>query len=93
MVENTRLLSLENLKNFQERKIVTQNKAQNVVEERIPIGKTVFLKCEGLLNKLKPRFKGLYKVSGYTRLGNYIVNKALNVTLKDTYPRHKVKEV
>ncbi|RMZ97548.1 hypothetical protein BpHYR1_053472, partial [Brachionus plicatilis] len=61
--------------------------------ERIDIGKTVFLKCEGLLNKLEPRFKGPYKVSGHTKRGNYIIKNALNETLKDSYPRHKIKLV
>ncbi|RNA32942.1 Transposon Ty3-G Gag-Pol [Brachionus plicatilis] len=69
------------------------NKSTNIVEKRIDIGKTVFLKCKGLLNKLEPRFKGPYKVSGHTKRGNYIIKNALNETLKDSYPRHKIKLV
>ena len=42
---------------------------------------------------MEPRFKGPYKINGYTKRGNYIVTNALNETLKDSYPRHKVKVV
>ena len=93
LFESTRPLALGNLKEFQERQIKSQNNSTNVVEKRIEIGKTVFLKCEGLLNKLEPRFKGPYKVSGHSKRGNYIIKNALNETLKDSYPRHKIKLV
>ena len=42
---------------------------------------------------MEPRFKGPYKINGYTKRGNYIVTNALNETLKDSYQRHKVKVV
>ncbi|RNA28784.1 melanocyte PMEL-like, partial [Brachionus plicatilis] len=81
------------LTEYIKRQIKRQNKSTNIVEKRIDIGKTVFLKCEGLLNKLEPRFKGPYKVSGHTKRGSYIIKNALNETLKDSYPRHKIKLV
>ncbi|RNA32968.1 hypothetical protein BpHYR1_002470 [Brachionus plicatilis] len=77
---------VKKLNNYLKNAKLKQNKSTNIVEKRIEIGKNVFLKCEGLLNKLEPRFKGPYKVSGHTK-------SALNETLKDSYPRHKIKLV
>ncbi|CAF0965956.1 unnamed protein product [Brachionus calyciflorus] len=50
------------IRNYQEKQIEIQNNSQNTINERIPIGTTVYLKCEGLLRKLKPKFEGPYKI-------------------------------
>ena len=49
----------------------SQNNAQNVVKELIPIGTKVYVQALGLLNKLDAKYHGPYVVSGYTRLKNY----------------------
>ncbi|CAF1063141.1 unnamed protein product, partial [Brachionus calyciflorus] len=70
-----------------------QNRSQNTISDKIPIGRTVFLKSEGLLSKLEPRFKGPYKIIEHTKGGNYTVENALKETLAESFPRHKIKVV
>ncbi|RNA06694.1 hypothetical protein BpHYR1_012674 [Brachionus plicatilis] len=70
-------------------KKVTRSSAKR--NERIPISSTVFIKCEGLLTKLEPRFKAPYKVNDYTKRGNYILSNSLGEVLKDSFPRQKLK--
>ncbi|CAF0850122.1 unnamed protein product [Brachionus calyciflorus] len=68
-----------------------QNNIQNTVEEILPKGKTVFIKCEGILSKLEPRFKGPSTIIAHTKRGNYKVANALNEILPDSFPLHKIK--
>ena len=93
LVEQTHPEVIERINANQEKQKETQNNEQNTVSEKIEIGKTVYLKCEGLLSKLEPRFKGPYKIIGYTKRGNYKVSNALNETLPETFPRQKIKVV
>ena len=93
LFEETHNRAVDNITKGQVRQKAIQNKAQNVEEEKIAIGKTVYLKCEGLLTKLEPRFKGPYTITGHTSRGNYKVNNALGEALPESFPRHKIKVV
>ena len=93
MFENTHSSALANIKKNQEKQIIIQNKAHNTESEKIPIGTTVYLKCEGLLSKLEPRFKGPYKITGHTSRGNYKVQDALGNAIPESFPRQKIKVV
>ena len=93
MFENTHSSALANIKKNQEKQIIIQNKAHNTESEKIPIGTTVYLKCEGLLSKLEPRFKGPYKITGHTSRGNYKVQDALGNAISESFPRQKIKVV
>ena len=77
----------------QEKQKEIQDSAQNTTTEMIPIGSIVYLKCEGLLNKLEPRFKGPYTIIAQTKRGNYKVANALEEILPESFPLHKLKIV
>ncbi|CAF0945051.1 unnamed protein product [Brachionus calyciflorus] len=81
------------IENSQEKQRENQNRNQNTVHDKIRIGQTVYLKCEGLLSKLEPRFKGPYKIVETTRRGNYKVENSPKEKLPESYPRHKIKVV
>ncbi|CAF1141669.1 unnamed protein product, partial [Brachionus calyciflorus] len=93
LFEYTHPKALETIGKNQEKQIVTQNRSQNTSFDIIPIGKTVYLKCEGLLSKLEPRFKGPYKVIEFIKRGNYKVKNALDESLPESFPRHKLKVI
>ncbi|CAF0845906.1 unnamed protein product [Brachionus calyciflorus] len=75
------------------RQMEIQNRSQNTTLDIIPLGSTVFLKCEVLLGKLEPRFKGPYKIVEQIKRGNNKVENALKETLPESLPRHKIKMV
>jgi hypothetical protein len=54
---------------------------------------TVFLKKEGLLSKLEPRYTGPYKIVGHTKFGNYELEDSDGLKLDMFYPLHKLKVV
>ncbi len=49
-----------NLKNQQTKQINSQNKQHVITDKALPIGSCVYLKYEGIINKLEPKFKGPY---------------------------------
>jgi hypothetical protein len=77
----------------QEKQAKIQNNRDTVVIEKIPIGTTVFIRIDGMINKLEPRFKGPYKIESYTKRNNYLLTDALGNKLEHSYPRHKLKVV
>ena len=68
-----------------------QNKANNVRDEPLPIGAVIYLKNEGLLTKLAPRYKGPYTIVGKTKNNNYKLKDAAGLMLDKTYPIEKFK--
>ncbi|CAF1107425.1 unnamed protein product [Brachionus calyciflorus] len=93
LIEVTRESAISNIKKNQNKQVINQNRASNVTTEIIPIGSTVFIKSEGLLTKLEPRFKGPYKIVGFTKRGNYLVTNALGEKLVDSFPIQKLEVV
>ena len=83
----------ENIKKSLEKQVKTQNRQNNVVTERLGPGALVFIKAEGILPKLAPRYSGPYKVLKDTTAGNYILENALGEVMEMSYPRHKLKAV
>ena len=53
----------------------------------------MFLKIEGLLDKLEPRFRGPYTIHSQLKNGNYKIKNVLGTVLKTVYPLHKFKVV
>jgi hypothetical protein len=70
-----------------------QNKLHSIDDTILQPGTTIFLKAEGLLTKLEPRYRGPYTIHGQDSKGNYQVKNALGTLLKTVYPRHKIKIV
>jgi hypothetical protein len=56
-------------------------------------GTTIYLKVEGLLNKLEPRYRGPYTIDKPDKKGNYQIKNSLGTLLKTVYPLHKIKVV
>ena len=77
----------------QVQQMTSQNKQHTVTTETLPIGTTVFVKNEGILNKLEAAYKGPYKVIAITESLNYELEDTFNQKLEHSYPRHKLKVV
>ncbi|CAF0993179.1 unnamed protein product [Brachionus calyciflorus] len=92
LIEVSHEYAISNIKKSQTKQMLIQNRSNNVVET-IKIGTIVFIKCEGLLTKLEPLYKGPYKIKGITKRGNYLVTNALGETLQESYPIQKLKVV
>ena len=89
--ENLRPLVKTNIEKAQETQKINQNKQNNVLLNALPLGTVVYIKNEGLLNKLDPRFRGPYKVVGVSERQNYYLEDSLGGKLVDVYPLHKLK--
>jgi hypothetical protein len=72
---------------------IAQNSQHRIDDTILQAGTTVYLKAEGLLGKLEPRYRGPYTIFGQDKKGNYQVQNALGSVLKTVYPRHKIKVV
>jgi hypothetical protein len=68
-----------------------QNNANNVMDKPLEIGTVVYLKNEGLLSKLAPRFKGPFTVVAQAKSNNYKLKDAAKKVLDKTYPLEKLK--
>jgi hypothetical protein len=93
LVEDTQPKAIENIKKNKETQIKIQNNRENVTEEEIPVGKSVYMKTEGIHDKLYPKYKGPFKVTERTAYGNYKLKDQMGNVLSESFPRHKLKEV
>jgi hypothetical protein len=86
-------MAKENIKKDQIKQKVTQNKHDHISDEILPQGQVVFVRTEGLVKKLSPKYSGPFKVVSVTKRNNYVLENALNETIKMAYPRQKLKIV
>ena len=70
-----------------------QDKQNKIRFEQLEPGTTVYVKREGMLGKLEPRYEGPYKIVRKTSMGNYEIVDPTNAAAKKTYPLHKLKVV
>jgi hypothetical protein len=52
---------------------------------------TVYIKNDGLLTKLEPRYFGPYTVASITKCGNYKLKNTENIIFHNSYPLEKLK--
>lgn len=83
----------ESIKTAQERQNDTQNNQNPTTSTFLPVGQCVYVKCEGILSKLEPRYKGPYFVHDITSRSNYILKNAFGEIMRDSVPLHKIKAV
>ena len=83
-------MALTNIKDHQKKK-VQQDLSNNILNQPLDKGTTVYVKIEGLLGKLEPRFRGPYTVIRMLQNGNFKLKNALVTELKTSYPLHKLK--
>jgi hypothetical protein len=93
LIEDTQPKAKENMAKSRERQEKIQNCQNRTTDVRLTPGTMVYLKVEGLLTKMAPRYAGPYKVIKDTPVGNYFLENALGETMKRSYPRHKLKVV
>ena len=62
MVESSHEEALTNIKRSQEQQKKTQNRQNRVDDDTLEPGTFVYVKTEGILSKLTPRYRGPYKV-------------------------------
>ena len=82
-----------NIRKGQMRQREIQDSQNRVAKDVLEQGTNVFLKAEGIIGKLTPRYRGPYKVKEVTRRGNYILENALGEPLEMSVPRYKLKVV
>jgi len=88
-VEEDQPNALINIKHRKDKQMVQQNKQNKMIDRDLEIGEVVFLKIEGILKKLDPKYAGPYKILRQTNYGNYeIIDPAGN---QQTVPLSKLK--
>jgi hypothetical protein len=93
LIEKTVVLAKNNIKTAQIKQKTSQNKRDHISDEALEPGQVVFVRTEGLVKKLSPRYSGPFKVISKTKNDNYILENALKETLEMSYPRQKLKIV
>ena len=93
LVENQHELAKLNIKKSQEIQKRNQDSNSRVEAEFLTPGTSVFVKTEGILSKLTPRYRGPFTVVEVTSKGNYILENALEERLDMSVPRSKLKVV
>jgi 3-deoxy-D-manno-octulosonic-acid transferase len=93
LVERTQPDAVQNIEKQQEKQEKIQNNAHNVDQTPLASGQSVYVKNDGLLTKLEPRYRGPYTVIKQTATGNYKLKDATGEAVKFTVPRHKIKKV
>ena len=83
LVENQNSM-VDTIAEKQESQMRSQDNRNNVEPDKIPIGAIVYIES---------KYHGPYKVSGYTRLGNYNLETLKQIPLKQSYPRELLKLV
>ena len=83
--------TIEIISNKQVEQKIIQNSANNVLETPLKIDSTVYLKNEGLLSKLAPRYTGPYTIVKQTKGKNYTLKDSAGNILDKTYPVEKLK--
>ena len=90
---DTRQRALVNIESGQEAQKHIQDSRTPPTDETLPLNSKVFVKQEGLIGKLEPRFKGPYTVARRNASGNYELLDVDNNLLPNSYPLHKLKPV
>ncbi|MCA9761261.1 MAG: DDE-type integrase/transposase/recombinase, partial [Streptococcus sp.] len=88
---DTRERAMVNIKVGQEIQRGVQDSRNRILDIPLAVGSKVFIKNEGLLNKLQPRFVGPYRIARCNPSGNYELMDAENKLLPSSYPLHKLK--
>ena len=93
LFEQTILKTKENLEKAQEHQKNSQIRRNNVSTERLALGTKIYVKAEGLLNKLANEYIGPWTIAGYASGGNYYLNNTLSERVSLSYPHQKLKVV
>lgn len=70
---------------------VQDSRAHKILVDSLKAGTPVFIKNEGILTKLEPRYIGPYKIARRNLIGNYELEDHDGNVLKTSYPIHKLK--
>ncbi len=89
--EQTIPSTVEIINKKKERQTKIKDKANNILEQTLAVGTTVYLKNDGLLTKLEPQYFGPYTVASITKCGNYKLKNTENIILNKSYPLEKLK--
>jgi hypothetical protein len=85
--------TVKTIEKAQLKQMQIQNSNHRICLNPLKPGTSVYIKTEGLHNKLYPKFKGPYEVVNSTKSGNYILKTKQGITLEDSYPLIKLKLV
>jgi len=93
LVEQTHVKAKANIEKSQENQKRSQNRQHRITTEQLPVGTTVYVTVTGMHDKLHPRYRGPFKVTGQTNLGNYLLQNALGEPMMDNFPLSRLKVV
>ncbi len=93
LVESDRVKAKTNIIKSQEIQKVYQDKNQNVITNRLPLGTTVLILNEGIKPKLASRYKGPFTIHNTDKNNNYILKDGTGDIVNDKFPLSKLKVV
>ena len=85
--------AMTNIDNAQQIQIRNQNNRQTLQSIVLTKGTEVYVKNLLLQNKLLPEYNGPYFITGTTKLGNYWLQDATGLKMKDSLPLSRLKVV
>ena len=91
LIDETQQDAIKIIAEKQDIQKTNQDKRHRIKTSDLATNTKVFIKNEGLLGKLEPRFSGPYYVIRKSTNGNYEIKDGLNNKVKMTYPLHKLK--
>ena len=92
LIEGDIVEAKENIEKSQASQIKTQDDNHRIQREKLPIGAKVYVKVEGIKNKLEPKYRGPFTIIDY-REKNYILENILKERMSDAYPLQRLKLV
>ena len=93
MIDETHNHFMERINEIKEDQKLIQDRRSRLRIAPLESGTRVFIKCEGILNKMDARFSGPFIVVRKTANHNYVLTDVLGNELKMSYPLHKLKIV
>ena len=92
-VEGKHETAMRNILRSQELQVKNQNNNHRITNEVLPVGTKVYVRTEGIHDKLYPRYKDPFTVTGQTKMGNNLLEDSLKAKMGDTYPLQRLKVV
>ncbi len=91
--ENAHEIAKENIEKKQKIQKRQQDSTHRVTQEPLDIGQLVTIKSLQIKGKLQPVYNGIYRITGTTRNGNYLLETETGKPLKSSFISSRLKKV